>query len=119
MLARFATPWLPWERVRNRGAECRNAPARRERSRSPFRRHRHAGNLYLERAQARARAKVRGFPIVAAKRYVGGVAKAMDDAAEFLAGWIENIEAAGAAAKNVPGRIDLHVECTPKVRHGK
>src|SRR5260370_7698097 len=108
MLARFATPWLPWERVRNRGAECRNAPARRERSRSPFRRHRHAGNLYLERAQARARAKVRGFPIVAAKRYVCGVAKAMDHAAEFLAGWIGMIKPAGPPPKHVSRKNAPH-----------
>src|SRR5258708_32355533 len=74
-------------------------PARRERSRSPFRRHRYAGNLYLQRAQACAGAEVHGPPIVAAKRDIGRVAKAMDDAAEFLAGWIEDIEGAGAAPK--------------------
>src|SRR5262249_34693880 len=38
----------------------------------------------------------------------------MNDAAEFLAGWIEDVEAARTAAKNVPGRVDLHA-----VRHAR
>src|SRR5712671_241678 len=71
-------------------------------------RHRHAGNLHLERAEARTRAEVDGLPVVAAEGDIGGVRKAMHDASEFLALRVDDVESARAAAIDVSGGIDLH-----------
>src|SRR5215471_2129584 len=81
-------------------------------SRSLLDRHRHARNLHLEGTEAGAGAKVDGLPIVSSEGEVGGVAEAVHDSAEFLAIRIEDVEAAGAAAKNISCRVDLHA-----VRH--
>src|SRR5262245_50798470 len=67
-----------------------------QRSCSPLLRHRHrdAGDLDLEHAEARAGGEVHRLPVVAAEGDVGGVGKAVHDAAELLALRIEDVEAA-------------------------
>src|SRR4051812_26411290 len=71
-------------------------------------RHRHAGNLDLEHAEARARAEVDGLPVVAAEGDVRRIIEAVHDAAEPLALGVHDVEPARTAAVDVAGGIDLH-----------
>src|SRR5262245_62563420 len=70
--------------------------------------HRHAGDLHLEHAETRARAEIDGLPVVASESHVGGVGKAVHDAAELLAARVKDVKPARAAAIHVAGAIDLH-----------
>src|SRR5215467_11887603 len=84
-------------------------------------RHRHAGDLHLEHAETRARAKIERLPVVAAEGHVGRVGKAVHDAAKLLAARVKDVEPARAAAIDVAGAIDLHAVgnarlCSAQVR---
>src|SRR5207237_8750441 len=70
-------------------------------------RHRHARNLHVDRAEVAAAGEVKRLPVVAAEGDVGGRGLPVNDAAEFLAGRVENPEAAGAAAIDVAGAVHL------------
>src|SRR6266702_700941 len=71
-------------------------------------RHRDAGNLQVDRAQGAPAGEVERSPVVAAERDIGGRGLPVDDAAELLALWIEDMDPVGAAAVDVACRIDLH-----------
>src|SRR5207248_8997052 len=77
-------------------------------------RHRHSGNLYSNRAQVIAARKVDRLPVVAAEGEIGGRRCPVHDAAELLARFVHDPDAAGAAAIDVSLDIDLHA-----VRHAR
>src|SRR6516162_4481183 len=71
-------------------------------------RHWNPGDPDLDAAQLGAVREVDCLPVVAAKRDIGRRVLAMDDAAELLSLWIEDIDAACSAAIDVAGDIHLH-----------
>src|SRR6202011_1800829 len=71
-------------------------------------RHRHARDLYVDRAEVGAAREIEGLPIISAKRDVSGCRLAMHDAAEFLAAWVHDPDAARAAAIDIAFDVDLH-----------
>src|SRR5690348_9738619 len=55
-----------------------------------------------------AAGEVEGFPVGAAKGEIGSGGCPVDDAAELVAVWLDDPQAAGAAAIDVALDIDLH-----------
>src|SRR5262249_28327150 len=71
-------------------------------------RHRHAGDLYVDRAEVGAACEIEGLPVISAERDVGGCRLAVHDAAEVLAAWIHDPDAARAAAIDIAFDVEFH-----------
>src|SRR6516225_5782698 len=71
-------------------------------------RHRHAGDLYVDRAEVGAAGEIEGLPVISAECDVGGCRLAVHDATEFLATWIHDPDAARAAAIDIAFDVDFH-----------
>src|SRR5437764_5046911 len=69
---------------------------------------RNAGDLQVYGTEVRAAGEIKGFPVVAAERDVGGRGLPVHDAAKLLALRIEDPDAPCAAAIDVARRIHLH-----------
>src|SRR6478672_10376792 len=87
--------------------DCANHESGAAGSNGPGRR-RDSGDLHPNRTQMVATGEIEGFPVVAAKGDIGRRRRAVDDAAEFFAGPVHDVNAAGAAAVNIAFYVDLH-----------
>jgi hypothetical protein len=75
----------------------------------PFDRwHRHSGDPEVHRAEEVPVGEIKGLPVRTAEGEVRGLRLAVDNASELLALGVENPDATGAAAIDVPGTVHLH-----------
>src|ERR1700733_8878179 len=74
--------------------------------------HRHSGNLEVHRAEEIPVGEIERAPFRATEGKVGGLGLAVNDAAEFLALGIEDVNASRATTIDIPRQIHLHA-----VRH--
>src|SRR3989442_6092984 len=77
-------------------------------SRSLLHGHRHAWDLHIDREESASGGEVKRSPIIAAKGDVGGGGLSVDDAAQFPALGINDVETACAAAVEVALGVNLH-----------